>query len=104
VKYTFKHFPERRSIEEVFSGFPVNPEAIYEYENEFLHRALKELLIIPQRCKRKHNNYLFPYMYRYNSLYSKNIKLFMEHFLRETYWRYFWTILDFNRRRNFKKM
>lgn len=72
--HTLKHLTEKRSILDVFGRMPIDPEDVLEYETAHVKLAIKQGFIDIEEYKKKYDNYIWPFMYAYNGLYTKHIE------------------------------
>lgn len=78
--HLFKHFAEKRDLDEVFSPVPSNVNDLYEHESYQIQKALKEKTIDITRYREKYDNYTWAYRYLSNGLYSRHVRSFQDVF------------------------
>lgn len=78
--HLYKRFHEKRDIRDVLMFDSENTDKVIEQENKRIKEALKNHTINVKTYKKTYDDYLWPFRYIRNGLYSKHISRFFEYF------------------------
>ncbi len=79
--HVLKHGSEKRTLDEVLGHIPTNPNEVFDYEKtRFVKAAKAKEIDLQERYLFNFDNFPAPFLYAYNSLYSKQIKKFEDYF------------------------
>ena len=102
--HMFKHHSDKRNIADVFDGIPEDIDDIFDWERKKIEQAIAVGDIDISGYAPKYDNYLWPYHYLYNSLYSRHITRFEELYGRKNILVLTLTMLKKDPKTEFKKI